>query len=75
MGPHFTWTNKHLENDLIMERLDKDLCTDRWFADFPKGRIFHEPIVVLDHAAILYDPDPSMPHYNHPYQIERWCLR
>ncbi|XP_021747558.1 uncharacterized protein LOC110713414 [Chenopodium quinoa] len=74
-GPRFTWTNKRLDNGLILERLDKAFCTDQWFADFPEGRIFHEPIVVSDHAVIIYDSNPSMPRSNRPYQIERWCLR
>ncbi|XP_021744962.1 uncharacterized protein LOC110710935 [Chenopodium quinoa] len=74
-GPRFTWTNKRISGGLIMERLDKALCTNNWFVEFPDGRVFHKPIIVSDHAAVLYDLEPSIPKANRPYQLERWCLR
>lgn len=63
-----------VESDLILERLDKGYVTLEWFEEFPNGRIIHEPILVSDHAAILYDSDPTTIRSTRPYQLELWCL-
>ncbi|XP_021764020.1 uncharacterized protein LOC110728686 [Chenopodium quinoa] len=73
-GPRFTWSNKKEAEDLILERLDRAYITEEWFAHSSNGRIFHEPIVCSDHAAITYHDQPSSTTSNRPYQIENWCL-
>ncbi|XP_021750305.1 uncharacterized protein LOC110715993 [Chenopodium quinoa] len=73
-GPRYTWSNKRLGVDLIMERLDRAYSSSQWFNDFPDGRVVHEPITVSDHAAIIYDTNNQVTKSNRPYQIETWCL-
>ncbi|XP_021745336.1 uncharacterized protein LOC110711266 [Chenopodium quinoa] len=73
-GPRYTWSNKRVPERLVLERLDRAYCFSNWLNDFPDGRVFHEPIVVSNHAAILYDSNSLVLRSNRPYQMERWCL-
>lgn len=74
-GPRFTWTNKREGRKLIMERLDRAYVSQSWFDEFPNGRVYNEPLVCSDHAAILYNSDCVTRFSNRPYQIESWCLQ
>ncbi|XP_021761155.1 uncharacterized protein LOC110725987 [Chenopodium quinoa] len=73
-GPRYTWSNKRLGTELIMEQLDRAYSSSQWFNNFPDGRVTHEPITVSDHATIIYDLDTRLSKSNRPYQIETWCL-
>lgn len=70
----FTWTNKRDGKELIMERLDRAYVLNDWFDEFPEGRVFHEPLLCSDHAAIMYDTDYILDTSTRPYQIEAWFL-
>lgn len=57
---------------MILERLDKVYVTVDWMNTFPTHYVHHEPILVSNHAAIVYISH-TIPT-KRPYQIESWCL-
>ncbi|XP_056685739.1 uncharacterized protein [Spinacia oleracea] len=73
-GSPFTWTNKREDQDLILERLDRAYMTTDWFLKFHDSRVINHPILVSDHAAIVFETDYLVFKKNRPYQIENWCL-
>lgn len=46
-----------------------------WFLEFPDSRIINQPIIVSDHAAIIFNNTPPTFKKSRPYQIENWCLK
>lgn len=73
-GPRFTWSNKKLVDNLIMERLDNAYVTVSWMDQYPNHYVHHEPIVVSDHTSIIYTSINIQVKNRRPYQIENWCL-
>ncbi|XP_021843644.2 uncharacterized protein [Spinacia oleracea] len=74
VGPRYTWVNKRINGDLIMERLDRAYASLDWMDRFPEGKIYNEPILCSDHAAIMYESEPKGVVSNRPYQLEKWSL-
>lgn len=54
-GPPFTWSNKQEGPNLILERLDRAYMSVDWFTEFPNSRLLNQPILVSDHAAIVFE--------------------
>ncbi|CAN1121992.1 hypothetical protein LINPERHAP1_LOCUS6421 [Linum perenne] len=48
----FTWTNFHVGNGNIKERLDRALCTRAWRQKFENAQLFHKPIIGSDHCPL-----------------------
>lgn len=71
VGPRFTWTNKQLGSNLIMEHLDMVYVTPSWTSMFPRHKILHEPITCSDHAAIIYLTFIVAMVQKGPYQLEK----
>lgn len=69
-GPRFTWSNKKLVDNLIMERLDNAYVTVSWMDQYPNHYVHHEPIVVSDHTSIIYTSNNIQVKNRRPYQIE-----
>lgn len=40
-GPTFTWSNKHKDQSLVIERLDRAYMSSEWFLDYPDCRVIH----------------------------------
>ncbi|CAN1820416.1 hypothetical protein LINPERHAP1_LOCUS29088 [Linum perenne] len=51
-GQRYTWTNFHVGNGNIKERLDKSLCTQSWRRKFDTAYLFHEPMIESDHCLL-----------------------
>lgn len=76
MGPRFTWKNKQLGSNLIMERLDRVFVSHSWMYMFPHHIVMHEPITCSDHAAIIIYITFIVDSSNkRPYKLKNWCLR
>lgn len=74
-GPIFSWSNKCLGEDLILEMLDRAYVTSLWYDEFPEGIIKNEPITVSYHATICYDSSPMAHFVKRSYQLENGCLQ
>ncbi|XP_021850152.1 uncharacterized protein [Spinacia oleracea] len=73
-GPPFTWSNKREDTNLILERLDRAYMSTDWFLKYPDSRVTNQPILISDHAAIVFETSHLGLKKNRPYQLEAWCL-
>ena len=54
-GVWFTWLNITKGEDLVMERLDKAFCNEKWLSQYPWSHIFCLPIAAFDYSPLLFD--------------------
>uniref|UniRef100_A0A803MK04 Uncharacterized protein n=1 Tax=Chenopodium quinoa TaxID=63459 RepID=A0A803MK04_CHEQI len=73
-GPEYTWTNNKSDSNPIFERLDRAYATSSWFSSYPDTKVLHQPILFLDHAAIILSDSPDSRYEKRPYRVENWCL-
>lgn len=52
-GDPYTWTNNHMGQDNIQERLDRAIATQHWRTSNPHAVVTHLPWIASDHAPIL----------------------
>lgn len=71
-GPAYTWANNQQERNLIMERLDRGLCTADWLSIFPNTKIFHLPNYSSDDLPVLLRTEPCPKKGARPFRIEHW---
>ncbi|XP_021757463.1 uncharacterized protein LOC110722503 [Chenopodium quinoa] len=74
-GPKFTWTNNRTDLDPIFERLDRAYASSAWLLDYPDTRVLHQPILFLDHAAIILSDMVESRYLKRPYRVENWFVR
>ncbi|CAN1251186.1 hypothetical protein LINPERPRIM_LOCUS7649 [Linum perenne] len=60
-GPSFTWSNNHLDNSIIYERLDRFLLNDPWIRQWPESIVEHKDSSSSDHRPIVLFPVPPTP--------------
>lgn len=48
--------------------------TVNWMDYYPILYVYHEPIIVSDHATIVYVHNKLHHQNRRPYQVENWCL-
>lgn len=52
IGNHFTWTNKHVQG-VIYSRIDRALCNQSWFTQYPNCKIEVLDAHISDHNPLL----------------------
>ncbi|KAK8974670.1 hypothetical protein V6N11_013137 [Hibiscus sabdariffa] len=52
-GGDFTWSNQRSEEDAILEKLDRVLCSPGWNSFFPKAVALLDIAIGSDHALVL----------------------
>ncbi|XP_026434310.1 uncharacterized protein LOC113331882 [Papaver somniferum] len=53
IGNPYTWTNRRNFPNLILERLDRAMCNEKWFSFFPNSVVYHLVPHASDHCPIL----------------------
>src|ERR1041385_7122807 len=56
-GPAYTWRNNHHTATPIYQRLDRCLVNADWLALHPTSKVLNLPIMLSDHAPILFITD------------------
>jgi hypothetical protein len=54
-GNKFTWWNGRHGTDCVYERLDRGVCSAKWFSLFPQAQIRHVSFSNSDHEALMVD--------------------
>ncbi|KAK9034092.1 hypothetical protein V6N11_050270 [Hibiscus sabdariffa] len=55
-GGAYTWSNQRSDNDAILEKLDRVLCSTSWNIAFPKAVVMLDIAMGSDHAPIIIYP-------------------
>ncbi|CAN1251184.1 hypothetical protein LINPERPRIM_LOCUS7647 [Linum perenne] len=72
-GPSFTWSNNHLDNSIIYERLDRFLLNDPWIRQWPESIVEHKDSSSSDHRPIVLFPVPPTPPSKRLFRFDnRW---
>lgn len=74
-GVNFTWTNNRQGSDLILERIDRGICSTKWKDEFPNATITNLPIILSDHSPILLQTHHIHTKRARSYKLESWCLQ
>ncbi|XP_062026488.1 uncharacterized protein LOC133742823 [Rosa rugosa] len=69
-GLPFTWSNKHRDNTVIYERLDRVTANPNWFQLFPDCTLQNLPIVGSDHGPILLTTLSRRKPSRRPFKLE-----
>ncbi|KAF8408521.1 hypothetical protein HHK36_007677 [Tetracentron sinense] len=69
-GPSFTWSNKQLHPNTILERLDRAMANDDWIQHFPMATVRHLPFCSSDHWPLLLDILAAKPRGRTPFRYK-----
>ncbi|CAN1142488.1 hypothetical protein LINPERHAP2_LOCUS13107 [Linum perenne] len=67
----YTWTNYHIGDGNIKERLDRGLCTQEWRRKFDTAKLFHEPIIGSDHCPLRLELVDKLRRDRAPFWFDR----
>ncbi|XP_057747265.1 uncharacterized protein LOC130966469 [Arachis stenosperma] len=74
VGHPFTWTNQRQGEDLVKERLDRDLVGMEWKLKFPNAVVHSLTESGSDHAPLLMETEPQSWHSKRRFKYqEHWC--
>ena len=71
-GPAYTWANNQKGKSLILERLDRAICTAEWVNLYPNSKVFHIPNYPSDHLPILLRTEPRPKRKAKVFRVEQW---
>lgn len=74
-GPHYTWTNYREGEDVVLEKLDRFLCSMAWMEMFPDHSNSNLSIFRLDHSPLFMDTWNKPNFYPRPARFEAWWLK
>ncbi|KAK8544996.1 hypothetical protein V6N12_025851 [Hibiscus sabdariffa] len=74
-GGNFTWSNHRSDEDSILEKLDRALCSFEWSSLFPKAIGVLDVAMGSDHAPIIILSQGMMKKYKKEFKFEsKWLL-
>lgn len=73
-GVPWTWGMKRGDGTDVKERLDRALCSDQWFFEFPKAKNKHITTVASDHCLLLLDSDQIPIHSKRRFHFDQKWL-
>ncbi|KAK9004232.1 hypothetical protein V6N11_002039 [Hibiscus sabdariffa] len=74
-GGNFTWPNHRSDEDSILEKLDRALCSFEWSSLFPKSIGVLDVAMGSDHAPIIILPQGMKKKYKKEFKFEsKWLL-
>ncbi|KAK8975560.1 hypothetical protein V6N11_055708 [Hibiscus sabdariffa] len=74
-GGAFTWSNQRSEEDAILEKLDRVLCSPGWNSFFPKAIALLDIAIGSDHAPVLVFLKGFKRKYRKEFKFEsKWLL-
>lgn len=69
-GLPFTWTNKHSDDSVIFERLDRAVVNANFLNSFPNAKLENLPIIGSDHGPIYLSLNNTIRKVNKPFKFE-----
>ncbi|KAL6190194.1 hypothetical protein ACLB2K_036592 [Fragaria x ananassa] len=69
-GLPFTWTNKHVDDSVIFERLDRAVVNSNFLNMFPNAILENLPIISSDHGPIYLNLSPPKKRVPRPFKFE-----
>ncbi|KAK9042566.1 hypothetical protein V6N11_017635 [Hibiscus sabdariffa] len=74
-GGSFTWSNQRSEEEAILEKLDRALCSVEWSVRFPKAVGLLDVAIRSDHAPVIIYPHGLSKKYKRDFKFEsKWLL-
>ncbi|KAK8989039.1 hypothetical protein V6N11_030407 [Hibiscus sabdariffa] len=74
-GGSFTWSNQRSEEDAILEKLDRALCSLEWSVRYPKAVGLLDVAIGSDHAPIIIYPHGLTKKHKRDFKFEsKWLL-
>ncbi|KAK9007375.1 hypothetical protein V6N11_074303 [Hibiscus sabdariffa] len=74
-GGTFTWSNLRSEDEAILEKLDRTLCSHEWNITFPKAVVLMDFAIGSDHAPIIVLPKGMKSKNRKDFKFEsKWLL-
>jgi hypothetical protein len=73
-GPAYTWRNKQHTPHPVHRRLDRCLVNADWCAIYPSSKVLNLPIILSDHAPILFSTDGKFEKPKQTFKFENWWL-
>ena len=70
-GQQFTWMNKRVDENFLMERLDRAFASVEWIETYPNYALTNHPIIRSDHGPITLDFELKLPFQRRPFRFER----
>ncbi|KAL6174610.1 hypothetical protein ACLB2K_051256 [Fragaria x ananassa] len=69
-GLPFTWTNKHVDDTVIFERLDRAVSNANFLLNYPDSRLENLPIISSDHGPICLTLENPKRKSRKPFRFE-----
>lgn len=69
-GLPFTWTNKHVDDTVIFERLDRAISNANFLLNYPDSRLENLPIISSDHGPICLTLENPKRKSSKPFRFE-----
>ncbi|KAK8596659.1 hypothetical protein V6N12_065142 [Hibiscus sabdariffa] len=74
-GGAFTWSNQRIDDETILEKLDRVLCSPKWNILFPKAVAMLDIAIGSDHALIIIHLQGLKKNYKKEFKFEsKWLL-
>ncbi|KAK8990606.1 hypothetical protein V6N11_009298 [Hibiscus sabdariffa] len=74
-GGAFTWSNHRCDDEDILEKLDRVLCSPGWNILFPKTMVMLDIAIGSDHAPVIIQLQGLKKMYKKEFQFEsKWLL-
>lgn len=73
-GNWFSWSNRRMGGDAVLERLDRVLVNHNWFSFLPDMSVCCLPIVSSDHAPLCISTCSNIPRKCRPFKFEAMWL-
>lgn len=74
-GVPWTWWMRRYDGSEIKERLDRALCSEQWFFEFPKARVNHIVTEASDHCCLVLDTDPAPVRMQRRFHFDQKWLK
>ncbi|KAK9001983.1 hypothetical protein V6N11_024676 [Hibiscus sabdariffa] len=74
-GGAYTWSNQRSDEESILEKLDRAMCSLEWSSSYPKAIGLLDVAIGSDHASILILPQGLKKKYKKEFKFEsKWLL-